>query len=240
MKIILQKFIADSGFCSRRKAEDLIRSGKIFVNGKKAESGMKAGEGDEVKINGKRLTLAKEKVYIKLNKPKGYTSTAKKFKNEKNVFDLVGTQNFASLRGTRLFIVGRLDKDSRGLILLTNDGGFAQKMTHPKYEHEKEYIVETGRLGNSEIRENEIVKKFKQGIAIGEGDGIAKAKEVRYLGKNKFKIILTEGKKRQIRRMFKKLGYEVVDILRVRIGKAKLGDLKEGKWECVPFLTKED
>ncbi|MFA6393606.1 MAG: pseudouridine synthase [Patescibacteria group bacterium] len=227
MKVILQKYIAQSGLASRRAAEILIRQGKVFVNGKKAQIGMAVDIGDapEVKVGGKKLRLPEEKIYTKLNKPSGYTSTARKFKGEKNVFDLIKLKE-------RLFIVGRLDKDSRGLILLTNDGELANKLTHPRYEKEKEYIAE---ISNSKFqipkREKEVVFQFTEGIDIGEGDGIVKAKKVKYLGDNKFNLVLTEGKKRQIRRMFKKLGLEVRDLVRVRIGKLELGNLKEGEWK---------
>jgi len=227
MKIVLQKFIAESGYCSRRQAEELIRLGKVLVNGELAELGMKADEKDEVKVRGKRIAINKEKIYIILNKPKDYTCTNRKFEGEKNVFDLIYAPE-------RLFIVGRLDKDSRGLILLTNDGDLTQKLTHPKFEHEKEYEVEIFEFSNSRIfKPDGIVKELKKGIDIGDGDGVVRAKNARYLGDNKFKVILTEGRKRQIKRMFRALGCEVKDLVRVRIGKTELGDLPEGKYKFI-------
>lgn len=236
MKIVLQKFIAESGHCSRRNAEELIRKGRVFVNRERAELGMKVDETDDVRVNKMRVASAAKKVYIILNKPKGYTCTNRQFEGERNVFDLVNTPRSASTpleRGikTRLFVVGRLDKDSRGLVLLTNDGDLTQKLTHPKFEHEKEYVVKIFEFSNSRIFEPDgIVKEFMKGVDIGEGDGIAKAKNVKYLGNNKFKIILTEGKKRQIKRMFRTVGCEVKDLVRVRIGKLELGNLAEGKY----------
>lgn len=223
MKIVLQKFIAQSGYCSRRNAEELIRQKKVFVNEKIVELGMKVDESDDVKIGKQKLSLSKEKIYIILNKPKGYTCTNRKFFSEKNVFDLVKTNE-------RLFVVGRLDKDSRGLVLLTNDGDLALEMTHPRFEHEKEYIAT---IANHQLRitNNEIEGRIKRGVDIGEGDGVVKAKDVKYLGDNKFKIILTEGKKRQIRRMFKAVGCEIKDLVRVRIGDIELGNLAEGKYK---------
>lgn len=233
MEIVLQKFISQSGFCSRRQAEELIRSGKVLVNGQPAELGMKADENDEVKIYGKIIGLPKEKIYIKFNKPKGYTCTTRKFKGEKNIFDLLKLNE-------RLIIAGRLDKESRGLVLLTNDGELVQKITHPSFGHEKEYETTinssqpaspAGGLTINNIKD--IIKKIKNGIDIGEGDGVAHVKEIKYLGNNAFTLILTEGKKRQIRRIFKALNLEVVDLVRTRIDNLKLGGLKEGAWEYI-------
>ncbi|MDD5071301.1 MAG: pseudouridine synthase [Patescibacteria group bacterium] len=234
MKIILQKFIAESGYCSRRKAEELIKQGKIFVNGKIARPGMKAGEKDEIKIGKENIGLPKEKVYIKMNKPVGYTCTSRRFSGEKNIFSLIG-------RKERLFIAGRLDKDSRGLILLTNDGDLAQRITHPRFGHEKKYIVKTK---NQKLKTKDIESVFKQGVDIGEGDGIVVVKKIKYIGDNKFEIILAEGKKRQIRRMFKAMGMEVEDLIRFSIGSLELGDLPEKQWrplrkEEIKELTKK-
>ena len=225
MKMVLQKYIADSGYCSRRKAEELIKKKKVKVNSEIASPGKKVIESDEVKIDNKIIKTIKEKIYIILNKPAGYTCTNRKFKDEKNVFDLINIKE-------RLFVVGRLDKNSQGLVLLTNDGEYTNKLTHPKYEHEKEYIVGI-RNKESGIRNQEILKKFKRGVDIGNGDGIVKTKETKYLGDNKFKLILTEGKKRQIRRMFEAVSCEVCDLVRTRIGNVKLGELKLGKWKKI-------
>ncbi|MFA6171465.1 MAG: pseudouridine synthase [Patescibacteria group bacterium] len=223
MKIILQKYIAQSGFSSRRRAEELIRQGKVIVNEKVAKLGDKIDEENlpEIFVDGRELRLPEAKIYIKLNKPAGYTSTAARFKGEKNVFSLVKVKE-------RLFIVGRLDKASRGLILLTNDGELANKLTHPRYEKEKEYIAI---VSGKNIDTKKAVSQFSAGIDIGEGDGIVRAKRVKYQSGGKFSIVLTEGKKRQIRRMFKALGLEVMDLIRVRIGKLGLGSLKEGEWK---------
>jgi 23S rRNA pseudouridine2605 synthase len=245
MKMVLQKFIAQSGYCSRRQAEELIRLKKVLVNGKIAELGIKVDEVDNISIQGKRISTVKEKIYIILNKPKGYVCTNRKFKDEKNVFEILNTSPLPAQAGQpaprtgdgeflRLFVVGRLDKDSRGLVLLTNDGDLTQKFTHPSFEHEKEYEVNVKcQIFNVKL----ILEKIKKGVDIGEGDGIVKAKKVEYLGDYKFKLILTEGKKRQIRRMFKAVECEVIDLVRVRIGKIVLGGLKEGKWRK---LTKEE
>jgi pseudouridine synthase len=224
MKVVLQKFISMSGYCSRRNAQELISAGRVKVNNKTAELGIRVDENDKIIIDGKPLKAdAVKKIFIILNKPLGYTSTSKKFKGEKSLFELVDVNE-------RLFIAGRLDKNSTGLVILTNDGGAAYELTHPKFEHEKEYLTRIN-ADLKQINANMIISAFKRGIDIGDGDGVVGAKKVEFLGKNKFRVILTEGKKRQIRRMFNALGYEVGDLQRVRIGKIKLGGLKEGEWK---------
>ncbi|MFH1564637.1 MAG: pseudouridine synthase [bacterium] len=247
MKINLQKFIAASGHCSRRKAGDLIKEKKIKVNGKLAELGMKVDENDKVEVVAQNRTTVlnyspeqpENLIYIKLNKPIGYTCTNRKFKGEKNIFELLTAfpQNT-----NRLFAAGRLDKNSRGLVLLTNDGDLVQKLTHPSFGHEKEYLVSIIPTDKGSASRRRVVKtileKFQSGIRIP--DGMAKAKEIKYLNNNKFSIILTMGKKRQIREMFKKMGYDVKDLQRVRIGGLKLGDLKEGGFEVLSKQEAED
>ncbi len=228
MKTVLQKQIAASGLCSRRKAGELILGGRVTVNGRIAEPGMQVTAEDIIKVDGKTIKPSAEHVYIAMNKPAGYTCTNRKFGGEKNIFGLLGS---TPAKGKRLFVAGRLDKESRGLIILTDDGDFAYRATHPKFGHEKEYDV---RIKNHELsikNESEIIRRLKSGIDIGEGDGMVKAKSIEHLGGDRFKIILTSGKKRQIRRMFRALGHQVEDILRVRIGSQKLGGLKEGGWK---------
>lgn len=261
-RIILQKFIVDSGYCSRRQATELIRSGQVKVNNKAAELGQKVLLSDKVQVNDKVLKIKTEKIYLIINKPKGYVCSNRKFKNEDNIFDLlVNTKGELIYSKEKLFVVGRLDKNSRGLVLITNDGDMAQKITHPKYEHEKEYEIriknyppkaacpsfggDQPRAGELRVKDEElhpsseykrikeIINSFLMGVDIGEGDGIVKAKATEYLGQGKFKIILTSGKKRQIRRMFKVLDLEIADLVRIRIGSIELGDLKTGQWRCL-------
>ena len=220
MKIVLQKFIAEAGICSRRKAEDFIKDGLVTVNGVVAHLGDRADESDEVLLDGEKITKQDKEVYIILNKPKGYTCTSRQFSEEKNIFDLVNVKE-------RLFVVGRLDKDSEGLVLLTNDGDLTQKITHPKYEHEKKYLVSIVGRG---LEARAIQNEFKQGVDIGDGDGVVKAKSVKSVGIDKFEIILTQGKKRQIRRMFGVLGCDVLNLIRTKIGNIEMGDLKLGEW----------
>ncbi|PLX26635.1 pseudouridine synthase [Candidatus Parcubacteria bacterium] len=227
MSITLQKYIVDAGFCSRRKATELIQAGRVFVNGKKAELGQRVNRDDLVEIDGEKLNIREKNIYIKLNKPSGYTCTSKKFSGEKNVFDLVDRDY------GKLHIVGRLDKDSRGLVILTSDGDFTYKMTHPSNEHEKEYeveIMDSNLTADGEFVDM-IIHKFMNGVDIGEDGGVVKARNIQEIDKNKFKIILTQGKKRQIRRMFSKLGCVVEDLKRTRIGNVKLDDLKSGMYQ---------
>lgn len=225
MKIVLQKYIAESGLCSRRAAGELVRQGKVTVNKKRAELGMKVDEDDDIRVDGEKIPLANKKIYIILNKPRGYVCTNRRFADEKNIFDLVDVKE-------KLFVAGRLDKDSRGLVLLTNDGELTQRITHPKFEHEKQYIA-TIKSCKIKIPYDKLMASFRRGIDIGEDDGIARAKNMKYLGGDKFEIILTEGKKRQIRRMFKVSGFEVIDLVRVRIGGIELGNLPNGKWKKI-------
>ena len=239
-KMRVQKFIARSGFCSRRKAEEFIKQGKVFINEKPVKLGDSAQDGDSIIICGRKIRLVEKKIYVILNKPVGYTCTNRKFSGEKNIFDLVNIKE-------RLFIAGRLDKDSRGLVLLTNDGDLAQRLTHPKFECCKKYIVEL-RIKNKatltgghpirvKLRIKDIENNFLKGVDINDNENmcvIAKVKDVKYLGDNRFEIMLTEGKKRQIRKMFKKFGCEVKDLSRTEIGELKLGNLKQGEYR---YLT---
>ena len=234
----LHKFIAESGYCSRRRAEELIREGVVTVNNKVATIGQSVTDGDRVLIDGEPIGRQALKIYIALNKPKGYTCTNRRFKDEKNIFDLVDIDE-------RLFIVGRLDKDSRGLVILTNDGEYTQKITHPRFHHEKVYevtvdmpkasnpdITTPAKRGKSNVEESwarDILLCLKKGI-MQEGEFLV-AKKASYLGNNKFKVTLTEGKKRQLRRMFGFLNLRVKDLVRVQIGNIKLDDLKEGRWQ---------
>ena len=222
MKIILQKIIALSGYSSRRKAEELIREERVKVNGVTALIGEKADPlEDRITINGRLISSIEAKIYIILNKPIGYTCTNRSFPNEKNIFDLVNLPS-------RLFAVGRLDKDSRGLVLITNDGDLTQKLSHPKFESEKDYEV---KIRDEVINPEMVIKKLLTGVDIGDDDGVVKAKRAKYLQNDLFVITLNEGKKRQIRRMFAVLGTRVADLKRTRISNLTLGNLPEGKWD---------
>lgn len=226
MKVRLNKFIAQSGVASRRKADELIRSGHIFVNNKKiTELGVKIDpKKDQIAFDSKIISYS-PKIYYKVNKPIGYTSTTDDKFAKKLVTQLVPGD-------IPVFPVGRLDKNSQGLMILTNDGELANKITHPRYGHEKEYEV-TCEIHNRKI--NSIIRKFEQGFSIEhETFRPAKTKNIS-LNNNilKLNIILKEGKKRQIRRMCEAVGWKVLDLKRVRIGKMLLGDLKSGSYKSI-------
>lgn len=226
--MIIQKAIARSGLCSRRHAEELIRDGRVKVNGATAFLGEQADpDKDKITVNNRLIPGVVKNVYIILNKPIGYTCTNRRFPNEKNIFELVDSP-------IRLFAVGRLDKDSHGLVLLTNDGSLTQKLSHPKFENEKDYEV---RIRDEVVNPEMVIKKLLDGVDIGEGDGIVRAKKVKYLQNELFVITLNEGKKRQIRRMFAALGTKVSDLKRVSLGGLTLGNLPEGRWD---YLTEEE
>lgn len=217
--IRLQKFLALAGVASRRKAEELIVDGRIKVNGELiTELGTKVDESDKVEYNGKILQIEPNKIYIALNKPVGYISSATSSQGQ-SVLDLVKTKE-------RIYPVGRLDKDSSGLILLTNDGDFANKITHAKYGCEKEYevIIDKPFL--------EIDKKsFESGMKLA-GYKLQPVK-VTMVDGNKVRLILKEGINRQIRKMMGKCGYNVIDLKRIRIGKLKLSNIKTGQWKII-------
>lgn len=216
----LQKFIADSGYCSRREAELLIKQKQVRVNKKVAEIGMSVNDDDKVTVRGAIIKPNKEPIYIALNKPKGYVSTSS---GEKSISSLVRVPE-------RLFIVGRLDKSSHGLILLTNDGDFAYRLTHPSFAHEKEYIIELAKDINSEM-----VAEFKKGIDLGEKTK-SFMKSIKKIGPKKYRVVLSEGRNHQIKRMFEFFGRTVLDLQRVRMGKYKMGNLKKGSWV---FINKD-
>lgn len=213
----INKFIAHSGYTSRRKADDLIKKGKVKVNGQIiTELGLQVRENDVVEVNGEKLELVK-KFYIKLYKPVGFiTSNFDPF-NEKDLNDLIDMEE-------RFFAAGRLDKDSEGLLIITNDGEFTNSLTHPKYKFDKEYIVKIDKKLSQDQE-----RKFEKGIDIGNGEETSDAK-LFYLGNNTYKVIIHQGYNRQIRRMFKYFGASVISLKRIRIGKISLGNLKKEEY----------
>ncbi|MDD2889784.1 MAG: pseudouridine synthase [bacterium] len=214
----LNKFIAKAGISSRRKADILIEKGKVKINGKLITTlGIDVDvEKDIVEIEGKTLKI-EYPLLVALNKPPGYVTTL-----EDRHADLIITDLIQDIK-LRLFPVGRLDKDAEGLILLTNNGDIAYRLTHPKFEMEKEYLVWTD--GNLDWTG---IKTLEKGIEW-EGE-ILTAKKVELLENRKIKIILTEGKKREIKNMIRALGCTVIRLQRIRIGKMGLGDLEMGKY----------
>ncbi len=211
----LNKYLSEHGVCSRREADRLAEAGLITVNGRAALPGEQIEEGDEVLVNGKRVALSSpEKIILAVNKPAGVVCTAKRFPNEENIVDMVAGD-------VRLYPVGRLDKDSEGLIFLTNDGAFADEVTKASNHHEKEYEV-TVRYPVTD----EFVRRMEKGVYLEELDKQTSACRVRKTGNKTFTIVLTQGLNRQIRRMCKTLGNEVVSLKRVRIMNVKLDGLK--------------
>lgn len=236
--IVIQKLVAAAGVASRHAAEKLIKDGRVKVNGRVARLGDRASEQDAVTVNGKPLAFTKDFVYIKLYKPVGVVSTTRSFPGEKNILELVNVQR-------QLAIVGRLDKDSEGLVLLTDDGDLAYKLTHPKFGVPKVYVVTLEHdIDKKKIKD--IQMAFVAGVDIGtpfakasevKGREVVRAQRVKHMRGRTFEIVLQEGKKRQIRRMFRKMGCHVAKLIRVRIGRVTIGGLKRGEWK---YLNKQE
>ncbi len=214
----INKYIAKSGVCSRRKADALINSGNVTINDEIATLGSDVAENDVVKINGKIIKLQEEKIYIAFNKPVGIECTSNKsVKN--NIIDYIGFKQ-------RIFTVGRLDTNSQGLIILTNDGDFAQKLTKTANKHEKEYLVTV----YDDITP-EFISNLEKGVEI---DGIMTAPcKIKKLSSKKFKITLIQGLNRQIRKMCLTQNNRVKTLKRIRIEKLLLGDLEIGKYKHI-------
>lgn len=213
----LNKAISDSGYCSRRQADILIDQGRVTINGEIKTLGDRAMPGDEIKVDGKLINENTKLVYIILNKPVGITCTTD-LHIKGNVIDFIGHKE-------RIFHVGRLDKPSEGLLLLTNDGDIVNKILRAGNKHEKEYIVKVNRPVT-----NEFIKKMAQGVPLHELEMTTKKCKVERISRFVFKIILVQGLNRQIRRMCDYLEYDVVELRRERIMNISLGDLPIGKW----------
>jgi len=224
LELRINKFIASAGVCSRRNADEIILSGRVKVNGQVVnELGMKITDNDKVEIDGNKICLEDSKVYIMLNKPKGYVTTSKEQFNRPSVLDLIETNK-------RVFPVGRLDMDSEGLILLTNDGEFANKIIHPTKHVPKKYIVEL----KKEIS-NDAIDRLRQGVDIG--GYITRTATIQKVNNKKLIVVIYEGKNRQIRKMCEAVENKVVALKRVAIGGLTLGDLKLGKYR---FLSEKE
>ncbi len=222
----VNKFISEAGKASRRGADKLVEEGRVTINGKKAKIGSQVNPGDDVRVDGNQLYVARNNVYIALNKPVGITSTTEKGVKG-NIVDLVN-------HPFRVFHIGRLDKDSEGLILLTNDGDIVNEILRSENQHEKEYIVSVDRPITPDF-----LTKMAHGVKI-LGQTTLPCK-VTQLSKYEFNIILTQGLNRQIRRMCEELGYNVVRLQRIRIMNIQLGNnLPVGQWRYLSKKEKRD
>ncbi len=217
MTIRINKYLSESGYCSRRAADRLIEEGKVTINGEIPELGTKVNEDDQVKVEGQIIekSTKQKKIYLAFNKPVGIVCTTDRRVEPDNIIDFIKYPK-------RIFPIGRLDKSSEGLIFLTNDGDIVNKILRARNNHEKEYIVIVNRQINKDF-----IQRMSNGVEILET--ITKNCIVKQLGAKKFKIILTQGLNRQIRRMCEALGYRVQSLKRVRIMNIKL-DIPKGKY----------
>ena len=213
----INKYLSEAGFCSRRRADRLIEGGKVTINGKVPEIGTKVEEGDQVEVDGQKIekSTKQKKIYLAFNKPAGIVCTTNRRVEPDNIIDFIKYP-------IRIFPIGRLDKPSEGLIFLTNDGDIVNQILRARNNHEKEYIVSVNRTINDDF-----IQKMSSGVEIL--GTLTKNCLVKQLGPKKFKIILTQGLNRQIRRMCEVLGYRVLSLKRVRIMNIKL-DVPIGKY----------
>ena len=225
----VQKILASLGYGSRRSCEEYISAGRVRVNGKVIKLGDKADiNADKIELDHKQIKDTIEKIYIALYKPRKYLSVIDDNDDRPNVKDIIGINK-------HLFPIGRLDFDSEGLILLTNDGALANQLTHPRYGHEKEYQVQVGAKPDQEQ-----LAIWRRGVVLEDGyrtapvqlDIVSSANDTAWL-----KIVMKEGRKRQIREIGSRVGLPVFRIKRTRIGNIKLGKLKAGEWR---YLTKQE
>lgn len=218
----LNKYISTCGVASRRKADDLIVQGRVRVNDQVVQQlGVIIDPGkDTVSVNGQRCIPAAASIYLALNKPKGYVSTSAVFEGEQSIFQLL-PKKFAALK-----IAGRLDKDSEGLVILSNDGDFIYTLTHPKFTHEKEYEV----ISDKPLAEKDL-NALRRGVRLTEGRAVFD--QIRPAGERVYHVVIHQGWKRQIRRMFENLGFYVKNLRRIREGKLQLGDLPLGQHRLV-------
>ena len=224
MSVRINKYLSEVGYCSRRVADRLIGEGKVLINGKIPKMGTKVEEGDQIEVEGKKIekSVEQKNIYLVFNKPVGIVCTTDRGVEPENIIDFIKYPK-------RIFPIGRLDKLSEGLIFLTNDGDIVNKILRARNNHEKEYIVSVNRPINKDF-----IQRMSNGIKII--GTTTKNCIVKQLGPNKFKIILTQGLNRQIRRMCDSLGYKVKSLKRIRIMNIKL-DVPTGKYR---EFTKEE
>ena len=222
MQTRINKFISETGFYSRRDADKLIEAGRVTINGIKPEMGTKVNPGDKIEIDGKPLKSKEASIYLAFNKPIGITCTTD-LKDKDNIIDFINHPK-------RIFPIGRLDKPSEGLIFLTNDGDIVNKILRAGNNHEKEYVVTIDKSITPEF-----IKKMGNGVAILET--VTQKCFIEQQDKTRFRIILTQGLNRQIRRMCEVLGFSVIKLKRVRIMNIKLDGIAIGKWR---YLTDDE
>ena len=215
----LNKYLSDAGYCSRREADRLIAEGKVTVDGKTAQTGMRVTGDQLVKVCGKTVSRGDELVLIALNKPRGIVCTTDRRREKNSIVDYMKYP-------VRIYPVGRLDKDSEGLILLTNDGSIVNHILKARTFHEKEYIVTVDKALTDDF-----LKDMAGGVSLEET--VTRPCKVKKISDHTFSIILTQGLNRQIRRMCAALGYKVVRLKRIRIMNIRLGSLKTGRWRHV-------
>lgn len=219
----LNKYLAECGLGSRRACDKLIQEGKVRINGKPAALGAEVLERDSVTVSGRAVNPPSRHTYVMLHKPKGYITSASDEKGRKTVFELVKNTN------VRLFPVGRLDYDTEGLLLLTNDGELCEKLTHPSHQVGKTYVAKI----EGEISEDE-VKRMRAGLVIDEGEAATKRSSVDVLekgeGYTKLELVIYEGRNRQIRKMFEAVDKKVIFLKRTAIGEIRLGGLSRGEY----------
>lgn len=220
----LNKYIADSGYASRRKADALIQAGHVRLNNETVTKPfIDVSSRDKVEVKGEAISPCRHS-YIIFHKPKGVTVTVKDRFADKRIID------FIPAKFGRLYPVGRLDRDSTGLIILTNDGDFCHKVTHPKFEVEKEYLIKVSGTvkGKDALRAKKGLRDENEFLKVEDIHLIRKGEN-----NSMVKVVIREGKKRHLRRLFKALGFTVLTLKRVRIGKLVLGDLKEGEYKVI-------
>ena len=215
--IRINKYLAECGICSRRGADELIDKGAVTVDGRIAVRGMKIIPGCEVRVNGKVISGTDEKIYLAFNKPRGIVCTSEKMEKN-NVIDYLNYPR-------RITYSGRLDKDSQGLLIMTNDGDLIDAMMRSRNEHEKEYIVTVDKTITDAI-----LYKMSKGVFLDELNVTTKKCKITRVTDNSFSIILTQGLNRQIRRMCQAFGYRVRKLVRIRVMNVELGDLAVGKY----------
>lgn len=222
----LNKFISEAGIASRRGSDRIIEEGRVTIDGRKAVLGDKVFPENTVCVDGKKIERVKDDIILAFYKPVGITSTSSP-NDEDNVIDFIGYPK-------RIFSIGRLDKDSEGLLLMTNNGDLADTIMRSRNEHEKEYIVKV----NKDIT-NSFIKGMSKGVTLPDGK-VTKECTIEATGPREFNIIIRQGLNRQIRRMCEHFGYDVVNLKRIRVVNITLGDLKEGRYRDISKKEREE